>query len=73
MENLKLPKYLQERFKKLEPEGGLIDDCKYMLYFSYDWCWGEDYQAMPVKSKAEAIEYLKEGRKRTDEEKRLHP
>lgn len=70
---LKLPKYLQERLGSLESEPGLIDDCKYMLYFSSDWCWGEDYWALPVKSKAEAIEFLKEGRKRTPEEMEVHP
>lgn len=71
--DLKLPKYLQERLGSLESESGLIDNCKYMLYFDKDWCWSEDYWAIPVKSKAEAIQFLKDARKRTDEEKRLHP
>lgn len=73
MSKIKLPKYLQERFGSLEVEPELIDDCKYMLYFNKDWCWGEDYWAIPVKTKGEAIEFLKEGRKRTEEEKRIHP
>ena len=73
MSTLKLPKYLQERFASLEAEPGLIDECHYMLYFSPDWCWSEDYWAIPVKSKKEAIQFLKDGRRRTEEEKKLHP
>lgn len=72
-QELKLPKYLQERFGALESEPGLIDDCRYMLYFAHGWCWEEDYWALPVRSKKEAIEFLKEGRKRTPEEMELHP
>ena len=71
--NLKwIPKKYQERVKGLEVEGGLIDDCKYMLYFNENWCWSEDYWAIPVKSKKEALEYIKEARLRTDKERRLH-
>lgn len=67
------PKKYRERVASLETEPGLIDDCKYMLYFKYDWCWDEDYWAIPVKSKKEALEYIKEARPRTPEEKEMHP
>lgn len=56
---LKLPKSLQERFKKLEVEEGLVDDCKYMLYLADDWSFDDDGQTYPVKTKKEAIEMLK--------------
>ena len=68
-----IPKKYQERVEKLEREDGLIDDCKYMLYFNSNWCWSEDYWTLPVKSKKEALRFIKEARLRTDEEKRLHP
>lgn len=68
-----IPKKYRERVASLEAEPGLIDDCKYMLYFNSDWCWSEDYWALPVKSKKEALEFIKEARLRTDEEKELHP
>ena len=68
-----IPKKYRERVGSLEREDGLIDDCKYMLYFNQDWAWGEDYWALPVKSKKEALEFIKEARKRTEEEKELHP
>ena len=67
-----LPKKYQERVYSLEEESGLIDDCKYMLYFDNNWCWSEDYWALPVKNKKEALEFVKEARLRTDEEKNLH-
>lgn len=67
------PKKYRERVSSLEAEPGLIDDCKYMLYFKADWCWDEDYWAIPVKSKKEALEYIKEARPRTPEEKEMHP
>lgn len=67
-----IPKKYQERVKDLEKEGGLIDDCKYMLYFNKDWCWSDDYWCLPVKSKKEALQFIKEARLRTEEEKELH-
>ncbi|MCQ2978238.1 MAG: hypothetical protein MJ245_00375 [Clostridia bacterium] len=71
--NLKfVPKKYLERVAALDPEDGLIDDCKYMLYFTNDWCWDEDYGCLPVKSKKEALDFIKEARLRTEEEKQLH-
>ena len=70
---LNLPKYLEERLGRLEREYDLIDDCKYMLYLAEGWCWEEDYWCLPVKNKKEAIQYLKEARKRTPEEMEMHP
>ena len=67
-----LPKKYQERVDELEREDGLIDDCKYILYFNEDWCWHEDYQTLPVKSKKEALRFIKDARLRTNEEKELH-
>ena len=68
-----IPKKYRERVEKLERENGLIDDCKFMLYFNSNWCWDEDYWTLPVKSKKEALRFIKEARLRKDEEKRLHP
>ena len=67
------PEKYRERVASLKTEDGLIDDCKYMLYFNDNWCWGEDYWALPVKSKKEALEFIKQARQRTEEEKKLHP
>lgn len=67
-----LPEKYRERVASFERESGLIDDCKYMLYFDKDWCWSEDYWAIPVKSKKEALTFIKEARLRTDEEKEKH-
>lgn len=67
-----IPKKYQERVEKLEREDESIADCKYMLYFNKSWCWSEDYWAMPVNSKKEALQYIKEARLRTEEEKELH-
>ena len=61
-ENLKIPKYLEERFGMLEEADDLIDDCKYILYFNKGWAFG-DYPDVPVRSKREAIEYLKDSNK----------
>lgn len=73
MKNLSwIPKKYQKRVKDLEMGSGLIDNCKYMLYFNEDWCWDEDYCALPVRSKKEALEIIKEARLRTKEEKELH-
>lgn len=68
-----IPQKYQERVAKLEREYDLIDDCKYMLYFTENWCWDEDYWCLPVKNKKEALRFIKEARLRTEEEKELHP
>lgn len=57
----KIPKKYQKFFGKLEEEGGLIDDCKYMLYFAEGYAYLGEYPVLPVKSKKEALEFLKEG------------
>lgn len=73
MKDLKwIPKKYQERVKDLEIVAGLIDDCKYILYLNESWCWSEDYWAIPVRSKKEALHFIKEARLRTKEEKELH-
>lgn len=62
-----IPKKYRERVEGLEMEDGLIDDCKYMLYFNKDWCWSEDYWAIPVRSKKEALEFIKEADRKESE------
>ena len=59
--DLKVPKEYQKYFGKLEAEGGLIDNCKYMLYFAEGYAYMGEYPILPVKSKREAIEFLKLG------------
>lgn len=60
VKNLRVPKKYQKYFGSLETEYGLIDDCKYMLYFASGYCYGDGYTSIPVKSKKEAIEFLKD-------------
>ena len=43
----------------IERESGLIDDCKYMLYFKNGWNW-MGYDALPVRTIKEAMEYINE-------------
>lgn len=59
---LKVPKYLQERFGSLELSSDLIDDCKYLLYFKNGWGLEDTplLTCVPVKSKKEALQFLKE-------------
>lgn len=62
-EKLNVPKKYLKYFGSLESEGGLIDDCKYMLYFAEGYAYMGEYPCMPVKSKKEALEFLKCGEK----------
>lgn len=56
----RLPKKYHHIVRGFEAEDGLIDDCRYMLYFNdgVSFC-GEDYYSYPVKSITEAIEVIK--------------
>lgn len=58
--DLKVPKKYEKVFDRLESEGGLIDDCKYMLYFKRPYAWNGEYWAVPVKSKKEALEFIRD-------------
>jgi hypothetical protein len=57
---LKVPKKYREVFDRLESESDLIDNCKYMLYFKRGYAWHGDYWCVPVKSKKEALEFIRE-------------
>ncbi len=59
MVKLNVPKKYQKYFGMLEAEADLIDDCKYMLYFAKGYAWEGEYPIVPVRSKKEALEYLK--------------
>ena len=58
----RLPKKYHERFKMIEAEDDLVDDCKYMLYWNEPWTddgkWGVG-SSFPVKSITEAVKYIK--------------
>ena len=74
--NLKVPKYLEERFASLEPDGYLDPEMgKYMLYFNDGWGYqlgaNEYWNSIPVMNKKEAIEFLKEAVKVENKEE-LH-
>lgn len=56
---LNVPKKLQKYFGMLEAEDGLIDDCKYILTFAEGYAFEGEFRDVPVRSKAEAIRYLK--------------
>ena len=56
----RLPRKYHERVAFIEEEDDLIDDCKYMLYYSATYTDGECYGgSYPVKSITEAIDYIK--------------
>lgn len=56
----RLPKKYHDRVDNFELEDDLIDDCKYMLYYSDNYTDGECYgSSYPVKSITEAIDYIK--------------
>ena len=54
---INVPKYLRERFSHIELCYGLIDDCKYLLYFAEGWHW---YGAtnVPIKNLKEVKHFL---------------
>ena len=56
----RLPKKYHNRFVKLSQEDSLIDNCKYILYYSDDYSDGEcNGGSVPVKSIDNAIYFLK--------------
>ena len=57
----RLPKKYHDRVKEIEAEADLVDDCKYMLYFSDDYI-DDDYYGYcyPVRSINEAIKIIKD-------------
>ena len=56
----RLPKKYHERVSDFEQEDDLVDDCKYMLYYSDDYTDGECAgSCYPVKSISEAIDFIK--------------
>lgn len=56
----RLPKKYHDRVEDIELEEDLVDDCKYMLYYTEQYtdgdCSGSCY---PVKSINEAIDFIK--------------
>lgn len=62
METLNVPNKYKHMFDRLEKEDGLIDDCKYMLYFKDGYAYMGEYPIFPVRSKKEALEFLRQGR-----------
>ncbi len=61
-----IPKKYVERVSKIEVGFGLIDNCKYLLYFNDNWSW-YDICCVPVKSKKEALEFIKESERKESE------
>lgn len=57
----KLPKKYHDRIRALEKEDDLIDDCRYMLYWTDKYTDGECYgSCFPVRSIQEAVDFVKE-------------
>lgn len=55
-----IPKKYKERVSSIEIEDGLIDDFKYMLYLNEGWEFFEEgMQSIPVRSKKEALYFIK--------------
>lgn len=71
MVELKVPKKYQIYFGSLEREDGLIDDCKYMLYFAPGYAAEGEYPCLPVRSKKEAIEWLQLGEPEKEYQEKL--
>lgn len=62
-----IPKKYRERVSAIEVGFDLIDNCKYLLYFNDNWSW-YDIWCVPVKSKKEALEFIKEADRKENEE-----
>ena len=63
--DLNVPKSLQERFYKLEPDSSLDPEWgKYILYYNDGWGYpmgaNEYWNSIPVRNKKEAIEFLRD-------------
>lgn len=58
----RLPMKYHKYFKGIEAEDGLVDDCRYMLYFNegVSLFGYEEVYGYPVKSISEAIRILKQ-------------
>lgn len=58
----RLPKKYHRFVKDFEAEGGLVDDCMYMLYFNegVSFAGYENVGGFPVKSIAEAVKLIEE-------------
>ena len=65
----RLPKKYHGMVLDLVPEGGLVDDCQYMLYFNehVSFCGYEECGGFPVKSITEAVRIIKEDCEMKDE------
>lgn len=56
----RLPKKYHDRFRKIVIENDLIDNCKYLVFYTDEYTDGEcNGSCYPVKSITEAIYYLK--------------
>lgn len=62
MENIllnKIPKKYHERIERIEKEDGLIDGCKYMVYFADGWKYNGDFTSVPARNIKEIIYFAK--------------
>lgn len=56
----KLPKKYHDRVVDIEKAYGLVDNCKYILYFSKEYTDGDGFSfGYPVRSISEAIDFIK--------------
>ena len=56
----KLPKKYHDRVRAFEKDDDLIDDCRYMLYWTDKYTDGECYgSSYPVRTIQEAVEFVK--------------
>ena len=54
----RLPKKYHFLIHEFEQEDGLIDNCKFMLYFVDGYAWDE-FESVPCMSITEAIYFIK--------------
>lgn len=63
--NKRLSKKDQAKVKDFTNEDGLIDDCKFMLYFNPNYSFN-GYDSVPCKSMKEAVYYVRNASKESD-------
>jgi len=58
----RLPKHYHEMIYDFVPADGLVDECKYLIYFNLgvSFCGYKDPGSWPVKTMNEAIQTIKE-------------
>jgi len=57
---MKIPKKYKNKIASIEAEGGLIDDCKYMIYLVEGYEHPIFGDSFPIKNHKELLEFMEE-------------